>query len=343
MLLNPWAIVLLVTAGGSLFLVGGSLRTAVRVLRHWQPGSDSARQIDLENQTWLAALLVEYGLILQLVSLFLLLLAADNFSRVLVGAMCATGAFLANPYGIPALFMKMAGLFFSGYWLVAHRLDLSSEHLPLTRAKFVALLLLAPLVAVDSGLTAAYLLNLSPEIITSCCGVLFAPGGAADGYNLLEPMAAPLLLSLFYGLGGLLFAVGLFLFRRPPQPPGRGSLLADIAFACGQLLFFSLSLVVITVVISPYVYAMPNHRCPFDLLAGEYGHIGYPLYLSLLATCFAGSSAAVAAVCRHLPGLAGPAFRYRRAALRFSLVMLPLFLLIASWSPAFYLLAGGER
>ncbi|MEE4134733.1 MAG: hypothetical protein V2I32_01540, partial [Desulforhopalus sp.] len=80
MLLNSWAIALLIAGIASLFLVGGAVHTALRVLHYWQPGSDSARQIDLENQTWLAALLVQYGMALQLLALLLLVFAADAYS-----------------------------------------------------------------------------------------------------------------------------------------------------------------------------------------------------------------------------------------------------------------------
>ena len=33
--------------------------------------------------------------------------------------------------------------------------------------------------------------------------------------------------------------------------------------------------------ISPYVYEMPSHHCPFDVLQSGYHWIGYPLYLLL--------------------------------------------------------------
>jgi len=149
MLLNSWSITLLVTSAAALFLAGGAVRTAIRTLRYWDSDADTARQIELENETWLSALLMQYGMVLQILALLLLVLAADNYSEILIGAMCATGAFLANEYGIPLLLVKIFGIFFYGFWIVLHRLDISSEHLPLTRIKYGYVLLLVPLLLAD--------------------------------------------------------------------------------------------------------------------------------------------------------------------------------------------------
>ena len=54
-----------------LFLGITACMTAVRVLKDWDPASDSNRQIRLENETWLASTLVEYGLGFQIITLVL--------------------------------------------------------------------------------------------------------------------------------------------------------------------------------------------------------------------------------------------------------------------------------
>ena len=53
------------------------------------------------------------------------------------------------------------------------------------------------------------------------------------------------------------------------------------ALAAAWISFYLLALAVITVQVSPYVYALPHHRCPFDLLRYPYLAIGLPLYLFL--------------------------------------------------------------
>lgn len=342
MLLNSWSITLLVTSAASLFVAGGAVRTAIRTLRFWDGDADTARQIELENETWLSALLMQYGMVLQILALLLLVLAADNYSEILIGAMCATGAFLANDYGIPLLLVKIVGIFFYGFWIVLHRLDISSEHLPLIRIKYGYVLLLVPLLLADMFLLILYLVNLQPDIITSCCGVVFG-GAAGDGKNLVGPMPVFSLMALFYALAGLLFAGGFVLLERIDKGLFPGEKIIGILFSLLWLLFFALSLLVITAVISSYIYAMPFHRCPFDILRKEYYFIGYVIYFVLFTATFFGMSAGLTTLFTALLDMRQAVASFRTTALRFSLLLLFLFLLVVSWFPAVYLLGGGDR
>ena len=342
MFLNSWAIALLVCSLTTILFGAGAVRTGVRVLRYWDAGADSARQIQLENETWLSAVLVEYGLLLQMVSLLLLVLAADSFSQILVGAMCATGAFLANGYGIPALGVKIFGLFFYGFWVVLNRLDMQSEHTPLTRIKFYYLLLLVPYILADTTLLLLYLQGLKPDIITSCCGVVFG-GATVDGRNLVGSVPASLVMGFFYGFAAFLFLAGCrFLKQTSGQTFSLGGTVGNLCFAAGWLVFFLFSLFVITAVISSYIYAMPAHRCPFDFLRWEYGGVGYPIYFCLFTATFAGMSAGIITPFANRSGMAELVGRYRRTAIQVALFFLLIFLLIVSWFPTAYLLGGGE-
>ena len=335
MLADPWAIALLVSGAAALLLMALAAVTACRVLAGWRPDEDSARQIALEDQTVLAALLVRYALLLQIFSLVLLLGAATSFAGVLAGAMCAAGALSANSFGLPALGIKLAAVFLYGFWLVLHGLDLRSEHRPLVRPAFTLLLLLLPLVAADTLLAVLYLANLQPDIVTSCCGVLFAPQ-SAGGFSLFDPFPGLILPTAFLFLAILILLAALRLRQ------GSSARALDFVLGLGCPLFFALALLVITNDISPYIYALPSHRCPFDLFDRATGYIGYPLYLSLFATTFAGASASWIAPLRGRPGLAEPIATYRRRAFTLLLAALPLFLLLCLWHPATYVLRGGQ-
>jgi hypothetical protein len=341
MLLNSWSIVLLVTSAAALFLAGGAGRTAIRILRSWDADADTAGQIQLESETWLSALLMEYGMVLQLVSLLLLVLAADSYSEILIGAMCATGAFLANGYGIPLLLVKIFGIFLYGFWIVLHRLDISSEYLPLTRIKYVYLLILIPLLLLDTVLLILYLVQLKPDIITSCCGVVFGnPTG--DGKNLIGPVPVRFIMSVFYGLAGLLSVIGFLLLKRIDRGPYPAERIIGIFYSLLWMIFFALSLLVITSVISSYIYGMPFHRCPFDILKKEYYSVGYLIYSTLFAATFFGMGSGMTALLTTFPSLAEPLRSFRKAALRLCLLLLPLFLTVVSWFPAVYLLSGNR-
>jgi len=342
MILNSWSISLLIASAASLFLAGGAAKTAIKILRFWDGDADTARQIELENETWLSALLMEYGMVLQLLSLLLLVLAADSYSEILIGAMCATGAFLANGYGIPLLLLKILGVFLYGFWIVLHRLDICSEFLPLTRLKFLYLLFLSPLLLVDIFLLILYLSHLKPDVITSCCGVVFDMA-TGDGKNLIGPVPTQLVMWTFYGLAGMLFGCGLFLLKRIDNGAFPCERIIGILFGLFWTVFFALSLLVITAVISSYIYGMPFHHCPFDILKKEYSFIGYPIYATLFIASFFGMSVGGTALVGTVSCLRESVCSFRKRSLRISLFFLPIFLLIISWFPAVYIFYGGDR
>ncbi len=339
MLINPWSLALIICSAASLFVIVANVGTGFRVITNWDPTDDSAHQIRLESKTWLSALLIEYTMVLQILSVFLLVLAADNFSHILVGAMCATGAFLANPFGIPSLFVKLVILFLCGFWVVVHRLDIRSEHLPLMRFKFLFLFIITPIFILDVFLLTNYLARLEPDIITSCCGVVFG-NGSGDGKNLTGPLPIVLLVLIFFGLASLLLAQALFFIRRLGSTR---KIFPGLLFSLSCISFFILSLLVITAVISPYIYALPSHRCPFDIFQREYGFIGYPIYFFLFASTFSGAVAGLLFLFQKKPGLQQSVKDFQRRALHIMLTTLPLFLFLVSWQPVMYLLFGGER
>jgi hypothetical protein len=335
MFLNSWSLGLTVTTLAVLVLGAMAGRTALRVLRYWDPASDSNRQIRLESETWLASTLVEYLLGFQIATLILFVLAADQFCQVIVGAMCITGALLANGFGMPALAVKVAGVFLYGFWIVLHQLDITSEKYPLVKLKYIYLLCLLPFLLLDATLQTMYIAGLRPDIITSCCGVVFGTGGNQTG-NLLANFDHAYLLLLFYGCIILLIAIAIALKRFR-----FASLVTTSAFCWAW--FFVLALVTITVVLSSYIYAMPNHRCPFCILKPEYHYIGFAIYTALIVATFAGLTVALVHPLRSRADLGETVQRYQGRAVRVSLIFLLLFTALSSYHWLTYIILGGEQ
>lgn len=334
MLLNSWSIALIICGLIVLFLMGFAARSAVRVLFFWDADSDSNRQIRLENEIWLTSTLVEYALAIQIISLIVFVLAADFYSHSITGAMCATGSLLANDFGVPALMVKIGAVFFYGFWIMLHQLDIRSEKYPLVRIKYLYLLILLPLIAVDFFLEIYYIKKLEPDIITSCCAVVFADS-AGGGANLLGGFSHGLSLLGFYGSAGLLAIVGSLLLLK-----WRAWMV--FLFSCGWLWFFFLALTVITTTFSSYIYAMPFHKCPFCILKSEYHYIGFLIYFALFTGTFFGLGGAVLEVFRQVKGLSDIVPGFQQAALKISLFFLLLFLLLSSYHYLRYLIIGGE-
>jgi len=334
MFLNSWSLGLTLAGLIILFLGVFACHTAVRVLRYWDPQSDSNLQIKLENEIWLASTLVEYGLGFQILTVVLFVLAADTFCQVIVGAMCATGALLANDFGMPALLVKIAGVFIYGFWIVLHKLDVSSETYPLVRIKYIYLLLILPLLVSDITLQTLYISYLSPDIITSCCAVVFGTS-QKTGRNLLEGFSQTTLVSLYYGSVIALTGMGLVLLKRWLLP-------LAVLFSAGWVWFLGMATVAIIMVFSSYIYAMPYHHCPFCILKPEYHYIGFALYFTLIPASFFGITTILVGLFKNKDGLAGVVRKYQRAAVKISLLLLLLLTLISSYHYLLYRISGGE-
>jgi hypothetical protein len=344
MFLNAWSLSLVVCSIVVLFLVVNAVRTGVRVLRYWDPASDSTLQIGLENETWLASTLVEFALAVQGLSLLLFILAADNYSQVIAGAMCATGSLLANEYGLPTLTLKLVGFFLYGFWILLHQLDIRSEVYPLVRVKYVYLLLLLPLLLADVILQTLYIAKLDPDIITSCCAVVLSETAVESG-NLLGLPPRTAMLKLFHGTIAVLIGCALLMNNLVPglkSAAERWRAPLSFFYACGWLWFFGLALTAIATVISSYIYAMPFHRCPFCIIKPEYGYIGLGIYFTLICGAFFGVSIAAAEVLGRRPELRVPAGHYRKGAVYLSLAMLIVFTMLSSYHFLAYILTGGE-
>jgi hypothetical protein len=334
MFLNSWSLGLTLAALIVLVLGIFAGRTAVRVLRHWNPASDSNLQIKLENEIWLASTLVEYGLGFQILTLVLFVLAADTFCQVIVGAMCATGALLANNFGMLTLLVKLAGVFLYGFWIVLHKLDISSATYPLVKIKYIYLLLILPLLFADITLQTLYIAYLSPDIITSCCAVVFSSSSETGG-NLLKSFSQAPLLSLYYGSIIVLLVLGCILLKRWLLP-----LVA--LFSAGWLCFLGLATVAIITVFSSYIYAMPYHHCPFCILKPEYHYIGFALYFTLIPASFFGLSTLLVEPFKRKKDLAGPVQKYQQNAIAISLLLIMLLAALSSYHLLVYKISGGE-
>ncbi len=341
MLLNSWSIALLICSAGVLFTAGLASCTALKVLFYWDAGSDSENQIELEGQTWLSAALVQYSLIIQVISLVLLVLAAEEFADMIAGAMCATGSLLANEYGSKILYAKIAGIFLYGFWIVLHQLDIRSEYYPLIQVKYIYLLVLVPLLVLDSYWLVNYLTRLEPDIITSCCGVVFSDSNIKGNFISIS-LSMSTLVSGFYVLAVTLLIIGCLFKTRICTGGGYLRKIFFILYGGGWLFFLLMSFVVITLFFSSYIYAMPSHNCPFDMLKSQYYGIGYPIYLSLFWASFLAASGCLTELFRNRPGLSDPVFVYQNFAIPASVVLLLIFLCFVTYPLLAYQLAGGE-
>lgn len=302
MILHPSALALalgsLLTAGLLLYASGW----AAVILRYWDPTSGSSGQLELERRTVLLSTLISWALVFEVLALALLVFTADSLAPLFTGAMCAAGTLAASVYGYPALLVGLAASLGAGLWLIVNHADTRSDRYPLLRLKYAALLALTPLVLLAGALRVAYLGSLEPEVITSCCGALFSASGQGLGAG-LAALPGRFLAPAFWGVTAAGAAAGLTVART-----GRGSLALGLLGAAAV----PVGLAGLVAYVSPYVYELPAHRCPFCLLQREYGFVGWPLYAALLGGALAAVGAAVVHLARGRPGLEHAAAGLRR-------------------------------
>lgn len=300
----------------ALILAAFALATALRVLKSWDFASAAPEQYRLEKRVYLAAVLVLFVLAIKgaLLPFFVFLL--DRLSSLLPGAMCAAGVVNANAYGTPLLFVRIITAIGLGLWLVMHRLDLAEKTWPFTRAKFALFVPLFGLIALEPLLGVLFLAGLDTGSVVQCCSLLY--GVAQTSGTLPLGINKTALIALFATLGVLSVAAGIV---------RHGVLSVAVA-----PVFLTVALLTVIYAVSPYVYELPTHQCPYCLLQPEYHYMGYALYGALLLGVFAQLSAGVAALWlrREVKGLfwAGAGF-------------IALFLMICALYPIGYFARNG--
>ena len=298
MIFQPAIIALLLAASLSLAMLAVASPFAVHLIRHWDIGNGSERQLRLERLTYLFSMMVALVCGLQVLSTLLFVFNADKMSVMFVGAMCAVGALNANEYGFPALYAQIVLFFFASTWLAINSLDNRARDYPLTRLKYVLLLAYAPLAALVLYLQFNYFIRLEADVITSCCGSMFSEEAdtVASEVSAMAPFQA---MTFFYATLAAAVLLALWHWRSAGRRMWSG-----LAVGASSVAAFFAALMGVVAFVSLYIYEHPNHHCPFCILKPEYDYQGYLLYLPLFAAAAAGLAAGVVTFFAHRPSLA---------------------------------------
>jgi len=326
-ILHPGILALLVGSAIALLMMAHAGWIGLRVLRRWSFDSSSAEQLALERTTYLGSTLASYALGFQIVAALLFLFTVEDIHELFVGAMCATGALNANPVGWAVLGVKVLVLIVSPLWIVLDLLDRRAGDFPIIKLKFLGLLALVPLMAADLVLQLRYFTGLDPQIITSCCGALFSESGSTLASEVASLPVRPMLIA-FYAASALFLAVCLACLV------SRSALLRYL-LAGLSLLILVVSLASIVSFLSLYVYELPTHHCPFDMLQKQYSFIGYPIYIFLFSAVLFGLLPGLTRPLRRLPSLDGLIAAAETTWLTSGVVSMMAFVCVTSWKVIF--------
>jgi hypothetical protein len=233
----------------------------------------------------------------------------------------------ANPVGWTALALKVIVLIVSPIWIVFDQLDRRAGDFPIIKMKFLALLLFAPLMAADLVLQIRYFAGLDPEIITSCCGALFSESGSSLASEVAGLPVRPMLVA-FYVVAALFLATGIACLVSLSR-------FLRYILAGTSLLIFGISLAAVVSFLSLYIYELPTHHCPFDMLQRQYAFIGYPIYIFLFGAVLFGLLPGLSQPLRRFPSLTGVIAETEVTWLTLAVVSMLLFVCVASWKVIF--------
>jgi len=305
MIFHPAIIALYVASILISFLIVCSAGYSIRIQSSWDIRSGSDLQLLLERRTYLISTILTYVFAFELVSFFLYIYTADHLHTLFVGAMCAAGTLKVNGYGYPALILKMVNFILAGLWLIMNYADNRAYDYPLIKKKYLLLLFITPLVLVEVFLQARYFLLLHPSIITSCCGTLFSSGSGNLAGDIAALPPVPTAVAFYLSMAANA-AAGFYFYRKTRGGYLLGGLSAVNLIVC---------LAAILSFISPYFYELPTHHCPFCILQGEYGYIGYLLYGVLFGGAVSGMGVGMLMPFRNIKSLSEtlPAFQKKLA------------------------------
>ncbi|UCF93427.1 MAG: hypothetical protein JSW39_04480 [Desulfobacterales bacterium] len=283
MVFHPAIIALLVGSVLISAMLCYSAYYGVRILKSWNIRSGSELQLSLERRTYLISTMMTYAFGFQLVSLFLFIYTADHLHTLFIGAMCAAGSLNVNEFGYPTVILKTVNFILAGLWLIINFTDNRGYDYPLVKKKYLLLLLITPGIVAETIVQGKYFLGLEPDVITSCCGALFSVNAEGVTSGIVSLPVLPVSAS-FYASMALTLALGVYFYFK-----GQGAYLFSVA----NSVTFMVSIIALISYISIYIYELPTHHCPFDILQAEYNFLGYPLYASLFGSAVTGMGVGV--------------------------------------------------
>lgn len=293
MLLSPAVLALLCCSGIVCALTVTAAAVGISVAVGWNHEDSGPEQLLRERHWFLVEASLRLILGLQIFSLFVFVATADHLKTLFTGAMCAVGSLNASPFGFPTLLVKIAGFMLCGLWLVTDRVSSAASSTGLLRFKVFSVLFLAAVLVSENILQFRYFSDLDPDIITSCCAMLFDRQASGIGAGIAD---LPLGLSQTAFFGGLLVTIAVGV----RAVSGRRSPLTYSVLAAILGLITTSSVIIW---IAPAYYQLPTHHCPLCLLAPDHGFIGYPLYLFLATAVITGVGSGLVTVLRAIDPL----------------------------------------
>lgn len=246
---------------------------SVRIFLNWNINSTSAKQYELEKQSFLASTIIKYIFSIKVPLFLFFVFALDKISNVITGAMCAAGVVDATQTGTYLIILKIINLYLFAYWLKLHNQDMLSKDQPYTKLKFGLFILFFLFLILEIVLEFTMFQSIEIDKMVSCCGSIYS-SSSTSAISTLFTLDDSLLLGIFYANYFMMFLFYFFKNR--------------YLFSIANAIFIPVSLVSLILFFGTYIYELPSHHCPFCFLQSDYYYVGYLIYFLLFAGTFQG-------------------------------------------------------
>ncbi len=273
MLFTPEVLTILILNALFAFFAVVAFVLSVRIFLNWNINSTSAKQYELEKQSFLASTIIKYIFSIKVPLFLFFVFALDKISNVITGAMCAAGVVDATQTGTYLIILKIINLYLFAYWLKLHNQDMLSKDQPYTRLKFGLFILFFLFLILEIVLEFTMFQSIEIDKMVSCCGSIYS-SSSTSAISTLFTLDDSLLLGIFYANYFIMF---LFYFLKNRY-----------LFSIANAIFIPVSLVSLILFFGTYIYELPSHHCPFCFLQSDYYYVGYFIYFLLFAGTFQG-------------------------------------------------------
>jgi hypothetical protein len=270
-----WVITQLVTLLGAWILLTFSFKTSLHIIRFWDIQKNTNLQINLERKTYLVGSVAYIVLLSQFLMLILFLQTINQHLPPLIrGAMCATGTLGANSYGNLLLYIKLLSLLMYTIFLTLEYLDNLTPNFSFTPFKYYFLFPAWLFLTADVVISILYFINLTPNIITTCCSVAFLDSTIQEEYSTLPFFKIEYIIVCHFLVVLCWLLMWSFFKKKVVIKLILSALLSVFSFYTFQYYFVK------------YIYGLPNHFCIFDTFFIEYYGVGFVWFGAWLCFIF---------------------------------------------------------
>jgi len=242
---------------------------SLSLLKNYNKSDTSNAFYKLENRSHLLVTIVTLSIFIKILLLPFFLNTLNTLTAFIPGAMCSAGVISANEFGNPTLFFKLATLLIALLWLRLNNVDEVTPKQPYFQKKLWLFNILFFSIAMEFFLEIAFFTHLVTDSPVMCCTSIFNTNTQKD---FLITLPHIYLLILFI----VLFFSSILLKHYKKR------FLSSLSI----LLFSYIAYYTLVYILSPYIYELPTHKCPYCMMQNEYYGIGYFIYISIFMALY---------------------------------------------------------